>query len=317
MRLVQSIFDQFRQLAEGPGHAGFQFPFLHYLARTAIISLGLIVKQPSFRQSYGVITLAVIRDLTVSCGKTWVSGKFMRAVNKLNEMAERVLGQRRLDSAPLPALVPAQSEIPEETTITHVAGQGQICTPLGDGGHAQPSRNDGFDSPVHRAAVDRPRAICSTRGGNVAIGEESNLITDAAGPASPGFSLSLLANPTYDIRGSPSPHSSLIAMIDLVTHDFDFEETIGNGDSASLPISLSGPPGASSMGPCEAKDGASGFWGNQQGSVNHDSDFDFTCPYSVTRQHPRDLQHNGLGNTSDWLQELLGNGMPMDVFMQW
>lgn len=53
MRLAQSIIEDFSNVAED--HPKYTFPFLHYLTSATIIALGLIIKQSSFKHTYGGI----------------------------------------------------------------------------------------------------------------------------------------------------------------------------------------------------------------------------------------------------------------------
>ncbi|KAJ5110251.1 hypothetical protein N7532_002896 [Penicillium argentinense] len=89
MRLAQQIIDDFSNVPEE--HPKYTFPFLHYLTSATIIALGLIIKQPSFRANYDKRTLAAARSLRNHCRKTWMSGEMVRAVWKLNQMADAIL----------------------------------------------------------------------------------------------------------------------------------------------------------------------------------------------------------------------------------
>jgi hypothetical protein len=89
MRLAQSIFEDFSNVPED--HPKYTFPFLHYLTSATIIALGLIIKQGSFKHTYGKLTLEAARSLKKHCRKTWVSGRMARALWKLNQMAEAIM----------------------------------------------------------------------------------------------------------------------------------------------------------------------------------------------------------------------------------
>lgn len=89
MRLAQRIIDDFRSVPEE--HPKYTFPFLHYLTSATIIALGLVIKQPSFKEAYGERTLEAARSLREHCRKTWMSGKMIRTVWKLNRMADAIL----------------------------------------------------------------------------------------------------------------------------------------------------------------------------------------------------------------------------------
>ncbi|KAJ5724296.1 hypothetical protein N7488_002331 [Penicillium malachiteum] len=89
MRLAQSIFDDFNSMPEQ--HPKHTFPFLHYITNATIIALGLMIRQPSFKSEYGELTLRAARSLWEHCRKTWVSGKMVRIVWKLNQMADATM----------------------------------------------------------------------------------------------------------------------------------------------------------------------------------------------------------------------------------
>jgi hypothetical protein len=89
MRLAQRIIDDFRNVPEE--HPKYTFPFLHYLTSATIIALGLIIKRPSFKSSYGALTLRATKSLWQHCRKTWMSGKMVQTVWKLNQMADAIL----------------------------------------------------------------------------------------------------------------------------------------------------------------------------------------------------------------------------------
>ncbi|PKX88820.1 fungal specific transcription factor domain-containing protein [Aspergillus novofumigatus IBT 16806] len=71
--------------------ATYAFPFFHYLLSATIVSLGLIIKEPTFKVSYGPTTLQAAQILKSYCRKTWVSGKLIRSVLRLSQMALQVL----------------------------------------------------------------------------------------------------------------------------------------------------------------------------------------------------------------------------------
>ncbi|KAL4965553.1 fungal specific transcription factor domain-containing protein [Aspergillus stella-maris] len=97
MKLAQNVFQQFEALYDQ--YPKFEFPFSHYLARTTMISLGLIIKRPSLQQGYGEQTLRMARLIKSLCRQTWVSGKFARSVVALNRMAEAMLGETTVTEA--------------------------------------------------------------------------------------------------------------------------------------------------------------------------------------------------------------------------
>lgn len=106
MRLARSIIDDFSNVPEE--HPKYTFPFLHYLTNATIIALGLIIKQPHFKSTYGSLTLEAACSLRDHCRKTWVSGKMAQTVWKLNQMADATLSpshpsQSDISAGPLSA----------------------------------------------------------------------------------------------------------------------------------------------------------------------------------------------------------------------
>lgn len=96
IQLARRIFDDFNLV---PDHyPKLEFPFPPYLVRTATLALGLIIKRPSFREKHGNATLKVARMLKRHCKQTWVSGKFIRSVIRLNHMAETVLDTQQMQA---------------------------------------------------------------------------------------------------------------------------------------------------------------------------------------------------------------------------
>ncbi|KAL4905535.1 fungal-specific transcription factor domain-containing protein [Aspergillus multicolor] len=69
----------------------FTYPFLHYLISAAIVSLGLIIKERTYRDAYGNRTRHAIQVMESYCRRTWVSGKMVRDILKLSRIIERVL----------------------------------------------------------------------------------------------------------------------------------------------------------------------------------------------------------------------------------
>ncbi|KAL4863938.1 fungal-specific transcription factor domain-containing protein [Aspergillus spectabilis] len=67
----------------------FTYAFLHYLITATIMSLGLIIKERSLEAAYGGTTLHGVVIIETYCRKTWVSGKLIRTVSRLGEIAKK------------------------------------------------------------------------------------------------------------------------------------------------------------------------------------------------------------------------------------
>ncbi|GKZ79583.1 hypothetical protein AnigIFM56816_003784 [Aspergillus niger] len=89
MQIANSIIEEVSQFPKEK--AIFTFPFIHYLIGATITSLGLIMKENTFKVAYGGATVHAVRLLETYCTKTWVSGKLIRVVSRLRHMASRLL----------------------------------------------------------------------------------------------------------------------------------------------------------------------------------------------------------------------------------
>ncbi|BCS14489.1 hypothetical protein ALUC_61045A [Aspergillus luchuensis] len=88
MQIANSVIEEVSQFPEEK--AIFTFPFIHYLIGATITSLGLIMKENTFKAAYGGATVHAVRLLESYCTKTWVSGKLIRVVSRLRHMASRL-----------------------------------------------------------------------------------------------------------------------------------------------------------------------------------------------------------------------------------
>ncbi|KAE8150688.1 fungal-specific transcription factor domain-containing protein [Aspergillus avenaceus] len=103
MRMASNIIQEFRQVPQE--YTPSAFPFLHSLVGSTVVALGLIIREPSFKATYGDQTLHAAISLERYCRMTWVSGKMIRTIRRLNQMASSVLGDNgaeatRSDSSP-------------------------------------------------------------------------------------------------------------------------------------------------------------------------------------------------------------------------
>ncbi|KAJ5711863.1 hypothetical protein N7488_006019 [Penicillium malachiteum] len=99
MSLSSQVIEIFLQIPEEKDI--FTFPFFHYLITAAIISLGLLIKEPAFKLKYGSVTFRAVQLLKSYCTRTWVSGKTIRNVSKLRLMIFQVLKQGDTDCSHL------------------------------------------------------------------------------------------------------------------------------------------------------------------------------------------------------------------------
>ncbi|KAF9892485.1 hypothetical protein FE257_001594 [Aspergillus nanangensis] len=89
IQIACQIIEEFKQVAEENTPSA--YPFLHSLVGATVVSLGLILKQPSFKGPYGSITFHAASSLERFCHRTWVSGRMLRTIWRLKQMASRAL----------------------------------------------------------------------------------------------------------------------------------------------------------------------------------------------------------------------------------
>ncbi|PWY90423.1 hypothetical protein BO94DRAFT_514240 [Aspergillus sclerotioniger CBS 115572] len=89
MQIANTLIEEFAQIPDEK--AVFTFPFIHYLIGATIVSLGLILRESSFKAAYGGATLHAVQLLESYCSKTWVSGKLIRVVSRLRQIACQLL----------------------------------------------------------------------------------------------------------------------------------------------------------------------------------------------------------------------------------
>jgi hypothetical protein len=70
--------------------AVFTFPFVHDLLRAVLISLGILIKEPVFKEQYEPMVVQGAFFLETYCQKAWVSGKLTRTVVKLKQIISRL-----------------------------------------------------------------------------------------------------------------------------------------------------------------------------------------------------------------------------------
>ncbi|KAJ5742810.1 uncharacterized protein N7511_011211 [Penicillium nucicola] len=199
MRLVRGIIDDFQNVPEDH-NPKYTFPFLHYLASATIIALGLIMKQPSFRQNYGEMTLETARSLKIHCHKTWVSGKMARAVWKLNRMAEATLNPSFCS--------PEDQDDNHRMPSSHLSSQSYQS--LGSLEHTRD-----YSAPSEQPVLRTPNAEME-----IPASHRGTSQLEIGGQSLPG----LLVYPNLS-EGSSKPTQPLdLELDDVTTNNFDVEE---------------------------------------------------------------------------------------------
>ncbi|KAB8219308.1 fungal-specific transcription factor domain-containing protein [Aspergillus novoparasiticus] len=117
IRIACNIIQEFKQI---PQYTASAFPFLHSLVGATVVTLGLIIREPSFKATYGNITLHAAISLENYCRKTWVSGKMIRTIRRLNQITSSVLSDSRNRASSRSALQPPSHNHKTDTnTVLH------------------------------------------------------------------------------------------------------------------------------------------------------------------------------------------------------
>ncbi|GLA85016.1 hypothetical protein AtubIFM56815_009239 [Aspergillus tubingensis] len=206
MQIANGIIEEVSQFPEEK--AIFTFPFIHYLIGATITSLGLILKENTFKAAYGGATVHAVRLLESYCTKTWVSGKLIRVVSSLRHMASRLLKDDNVVGTGL-SVYKYSSRAPgvldsraRPTGIDSGEGSSMV----------HPSQIPSDPSVGEHEFVGQPDMnVCSGVGG-----EPTSQMPPLYGP---------------DITGpySPTQVLSFDGLASLVMTDFDFEEGVRIG----------------------------------------------------------------------------------------
>ncbi|OQD79977.1 hypothetical protein PENANT_c041G06254 [Penicillium antarcticum] len=298
MRLVQGISDDFKNVPEDH-HPKYTFPFLHYLASATIIALGLIIKQHSFKQTYGRMTLETARSLKKHCHKTWVSGKMARAVWKLNQMAEATLSPGFCS--------PGDQENNQMTSSSQ--GSSQSHQIRGMNQHIQ----DCSISPAQSVLDTTLRADVTVSASHQGI---SQLESDCQ---------ALTGQPLYS--NLADGHSKVAQPLDLktdeiMTNDFDFEQ-----GQKILHVS-SGVQRMNSLNEAGTAHGTEKGEMNIVNSENMDFNFQEKEAKAMTGSHVQEigpfapdpnawLPGEIIDGGMEWLQTLFANDLDSDVPFDW
>ncbi|PYI03430.1 hypothetical protein BO78DRAFT_374896 [Aspergillus sclerotiicarbonarius CBS 121057] len=199
MQIASTLIEEFAQIPEEK--AVFTFPFIHYLIGATIVSLGLILKESTFKAAYGGATLHAVQLLESYCNKTWVSGKLIRVVSRLRQMANQLENSEMMGVER--SLYKHSSQVFSEnhtarTRHTHLTGE--------------------FPMTSDRVPLSRPSGL------PVGDGESAHtdLPVQQRNPADPRL---------------PLQDSSYTSLTNLVMSDFDFEEdVIGAVNMGILPV---------------------------------------------------------------------------------
>lgn len=263
IQLAGSIIEQFNKVPEKyPKH---MFPILHYLTNAAMISLGLIIKEPSFRERYGVLVVRVARALNIYCRKTWVSGKMIRTISTLGQMVSSTLGSstrggsaggsastlaflgspdQTVNRAHDPPKARYLDTTDESSSSSTTRGSSNVSLPPA----TAPAPNQAsvsaatFNASLGGSSQTQPQRLVDLRTGRSnpqnttalspsGIPSTTQAISNTQNTSEALSSFDLLSEDAYypptHVNNEPSPLSSGPSLPDLVMTDFDFEQMIG------------------------------------------------------------------------------------------
>ncbi|KAB8253989.1 fungal-specific transcription factor domain-containing protein [Aspergillus pseudonomiae] len=200
IRIASNIIQEFKQI---PQYTASAFPFLHSLVGATVVTLGLIIREPSFKAMYGNITLHAAISLENYCRKTWVSGKMIRTIRRLNQITSSVLSHSRNQPSKRSAALQPSSQ--NHITDTNTAPQTTAWT----SSMAFPPSNN----TTHTSTV---------QGGYIPISALTNQNTSslATNPIHPSHPIPPLTHLQHTSEGWT------VTPPNLVTTDFDFEQSL-------------------------------------------------------------------------------------------
>lgn len=291
IKLARSIFDQFCEIPDQ--YPKFEFPFPHYLARTTMISLGLLIKEPTFRQAYGARTLQMSRDIKSICRKTWVSGKFAKSAVALNMMAEAVLGPQSEVSL-------AQTESAAISAVSSSQGLDSNTAGSNEGNRFHP-----IDINIPAADQDISASSAHKRSAVRDINPLSESLALASCPPS--------SSATTESQALANMTSLPPTLADLTAQDFDFEITFNNDSRHDTHL----PRFATNTGVYFHGGHEENYHPHQGYTVNGTLSPGISVEENLlvaTSQPGHSGMHEG---GMDWVRDLLGAGFHADSYMMW
>ncbi|KAJ5581061.1 hypothetical protein N7450_007362 [Penicillium hetheringtonii] len=282
MQLCRSIILEFHRIPNKyPKHT---FPFIHYVATSAMIALGLVVKQQGLRTlDLSFLPLAA-RTLRQFCTQTWVSGQIIRAISRIDQITAFFLGGYDCISSPSGSL---QSHLDSRTAFS---GSSSAFTSNENAEHLS------LGQTSHLYSSSKPAPVSKVRNDDH-IDQTSGNIEQV--DSNSGYCLPM-----------DTTVSSSSTMEHLVMTDFDFEKGSDSGNwpclSQFFGVGLPNQiyyPFAGLTEECSipsqslhtASDRASPVLSTATGLTIPDSEqAEMIRPYTST------------GNDTDWLQSLFG-----------
>ncbi|RAK96852.1 uncharacterized protein BO80DRAFT_505114 [Aspergillus ibericus CBS 121593] len=274
MQIADTLIEEFAQIPEEK--AVYTFPFIHYLIGATIVSLGLILKESTFKSAYGRATLHAVQLLESYCSKTWVSGKLIRIVSRLKQMASQL----------------ESSEGVERPLYKHSS---QVFSQ----NHAAQSRQTDL---TKLPMIYPDRAPFSRPSDHLKGIRELSESTDTAGHGPnrmPPVQYRDLADPRLP-QGSP-----YAGLTNLVMADFDFERDFAAVNMGILPVV------SSIAWPSHLDSTADAGYARTRPLTQEDEMTQ--CESGVP---PSDTIHRGSTEEMEWLEALFGNYLNPDLIIR-
>lgn len=265
--------------------AVFTYPFLHYLISAAIVSIGLIIKEQTYKDAYGDRTLHAIQVMEVYCRRTWVSGKLIRNVLKLSQILSRVLAGSN-----------------------HAHGQDVSYFLPGKGCHSMDLDGSRRYFPPAQLGLKQtgPLTAFVKQRENLQVGGPTDLSEQLHEPPQNGV---------FDSQSTGSsnvalPYAQFSGLTSLVA-DFDFEENVPRGVAPSqLPAQLEAPSTQKEF------TGSQGVAASSEGATRCRS-FGESASRAPTRRHSNVADsEEGVAKEMQWLEALFGNYLDSDLIIR-
>ncbi|KAE8372012.1 fungal-specific transcription factor domain-containing protein [Aspergillus bertholletiae] len=198
IRIASNIIHEFRKI---PQYAASAYPFIHSLVGATVIALGLIIREPSFKAKYGSITLHAASSLESYCRTTWVSGKMIRTIRRLNQITSSVLSDPRNKAPSRPVL----------RTPSHNQNTNAIAAP----------QTAAWTLPTTLPLQNHASQSSAVPGSYIPISALTNQNTNSLGKSPVHDSHSMAPSAAHLV-----PEGWTVTPMNLVTTDFDFEQNL-------------------------------------------------------------------------------------------
>lgn len=152
-RLACQIIDDFHKI---PTHyPKYTFPFVHYVTSATVIVYDIVIKYPTSKDAYRESLLTALQMLKVCYRRTWISGKMIRIISKMNTIISETLGGTNGGNSS----VGLEEYLLSGHTISRRPAMGKVC-----GGGLESGVTLTSQDPSLTLAADRLSSTTSTEG---------------------------------------------------------------------------------------------------------------------------------------------------------